>query len=89
MTEPPLPAPRRFPGLVLALAAAELLAIALIFQFGVDFDCRAADAYAACMAVRNSLGRGIALLAVVALVPALRGLLALPPRPRPMPWPLV
>lgn len=90
MTELPLPAPRAFPRLVLALTAAELLAIALVFQFGVDFDCRAAGAYPACMAVRNSLGRGIALLAAVALVPALRGFLhSLPPRPRPMPWPLL
>ena len=90
MTELPLPAPRPFPSLLLALTAVEILAIALTFQFAVDFDCRAAGAYGACMAVRNSLGRGLALLAVVALVPALRGcLLALPPRPRPMPWPLV
>lgn len=90
MTELPLAAPPRFPILVLALTAAELFAIALVFQFGVDFDCRAAGAYGACMAVRNSLGRGIALVAVVALVPALRDvLLALPPRPRPMPWPLL
>lgn len=90
MTDLPLPAARPFPALVLAFAAAELLAIALVFQFAVDFDCRAAGAYDACMAVRNSLGRGIALVAVVALVPALRGLvLALPPRPQPMPWPLV
>ncbi|MFT3974772.1 MAG: exosortase E/protease, VPEID-CTERM system [Amaricoccus sp.] len=90
MSDLSLPVPRPFPVLVLALAAAEILAIALVFQFAVDFDCRAAGAYAGCMAVRNSLGRGIAALAVIALVPALRGvLLTLPPRPAPMPWPLV
>jgi exosortase E/protease (VPEID-CTERM system) len=90
MTELPLPAPRSFPRLLLALIAAEIVVVALTFQFAVDFDCRAARAYGACMALRNSLGRGLALLAVVVLVPAVRGcLLALPPRPRPMPWPLV
>lgn len=92
MTDLPIPgAPR--PGrlaLILGLTAAELLAIALVFQFAADLDCRASGAYAACMAVRNSLGRGIALLAVAALVPTLRGfLLTLPPRARPGPWPLV
>lgn len=92
MTDLPIPgAPR--PGrlaVILGLTAVELLAIALVFQFAVDLDCRASGAYAACMAVRNSLGRGIALLAVVALVPALRAfLLTLPSRPRPGPWPLV
>ena len=76
--------------LVLGLLTAELVAIAALFQFGVSFDCRAAGAYGACMAVRNSIGRGIALLAVVAIVPALRtGLLGLPPRTRAMPWPVV
>lgn len=89
MTDLPLAPGRRFPVFVLALVAGEIVAIALVFQFAVDFDCRAAGAYGACMAVRNSLGRGMALLAVVALVPALRRLLVgLPPR-RPGLWPAV
>lgn len=87
MTDPPFAPAHRLPVFVLALVAVEILTIALVFQFAVDFDCRAAGAYGACMAVRNSLGRGMALLAVVALVPALRGLLSgLPPR-RPGIWP--
>lgn len=93
MTHLPLPAPRfrlGRPALVLALTAAELLAIALVYQFLVDFDCRAAAAYGACMVVRNSLGRVMALVAVIAIVPALRGLLlSLPQRAPAAPWPLV
>lgn len=89
MTDLTLPPARALPVRILALVAAEILAIALTFQFAVDFDCRAAGAYGACMAVRNSLGRGMALLAVTALVPALRRLLTdLPPRD-PGPWPAV
>lgn len=100
MTDLPLTEPspalagrRALPGrvaLVLGLVAVELLAIAAVFQFAVDFDCRAAGAYGACMVVRNSLGRGIALLAVVALVPALRAtLLALPADRRAGIWPAI
>lgn len=93
MTDLPLPEPRprRYHvALVVALTAAELLTVALVYQFAVDFDCRAAGAYGVCMSVRNSLGRAIALVAVVALVPALRGvILSAPPRASAAPWPLV